>query len=107
MYVLVHHTVHDPDRFWATAEATLPKLPAALRLHQTLSARDGTRATCLWEAASVEAVQDFLEPRLGAVSTNAYAEAENREGIALPTMLHVAAAPQPQGAVGNPTPPVV
>ncbi len=87
MYVLVHHTVHDPAQFWSTAQTAIPNIPPTMKLHHTLSARDGTRASCLWEADSIDAVRDFLEPALGAVSTNEYREAENREGIALPTQL--------------------
>jgi hypothetical protein len=90
MYVLVHHTVTDARHFWSTAEQAIPNLPAGLQLHHTLSARDGSRATCLWEADSVDAVRDFLEPALGAYSSNEYREAENREGIALPTQMSAA-----------------
>lgn len=95
MYVLVHHRVHDPNRFWATAQEAIPNIPPELKLHHTLSARDGTRATCLWEADSVAIVREFLEPALGAVSTNEYAEAENRDGIALPSRLALVAVPRP------------
>jgi hypothetical protein len=84
MFVLVHHTVHDPATFWATAAAAMPKLPRELTLHQTLSASDGTLATCLWEADSVDAVRAFLEPAFGAASSNEYRRAENRDGIAVP-----------------------
>ncbi len=85
MYVLVHHNVHDPERFWSTAEEAIPNVPAHLKLHHTMPAKDGTRATCLWEADSVQAVRDFLEPALGDVSTNEYSEAENKDGVALPS----------------------
>lgn len=93
MYVLVHHRVTDPQSFWARAQQEMPSLPAGLTLHQTLSASDGSRATCLWEAASVDAVRTFLEPRLGDYSMNDYAEAENREGVAVPASYAEPAAP--------------
>lgn len=84
MYVLVHHRVTDPERFWPTAQNAIPNLPPELTLHHTLSASDGDVATCLWEAESVDAVRDFLEPALGEFSSNTYARAENKEGIAVP-----------------------
>jgi hypothetical protein len=87
MYVLVHHVIRDPARFWALAEQATTSIPAGLTLHQSLPARDGTRATCLWEGASVDAVQRFLEPLVGDISANEYREAENREGVALPSLL--------------------
>lgn len=84
MYVLVHHSVTDPATFWTTAQAALPNIPAGLTLHHTISARDGSRATCVWEAESVDAVRAFLEPALGSSSKNDYSEAENREGVVVP-----------------------
>jgi hypothetical protein len=92
MYVLVHHDIHQPLRFWSTADQILA-MPVGLQLHHALPARDGTRATCLWEADSVGAVRDFIEPILGEFSTNEYAEAENREGIVLPSRLESFAPP--------------
>lgn len=92
MFVLVHHTVHDPATFWTSASAAMPNMPRELTLHQTLAARDGTLATCLWEAASVDAVRAFLEPALGAASANEYREAENRDGIAIPARFNLTAA---------------
>ena len=85
MYVLVHHEVSNPASFWATVEKT--DIPAPFKLHHTLVAKDGTRATCLWEAESVDAVRDLVEPLLGSVSKNQYAQAENREGLAMPSSL--------------------
>lgn len=87
MYVLVHHDVHDPQGFWSTAEKAIPAIPEGLQLHQTIPAKDGTCATCLWEADSVQAVKDFLEPALAGKATNRYAEAENREGMAMPSAM--------------------
>jgi hypothetical protein len=87
MYVLVHHAVNEPVRFWANAQKGLADMPSHLTLHHTLSAKDGTRATCLWEAESVSAVRDFLEPLLGPTAANEYREAENREGIAVPASM--------------------
>jgi hypothetical protein len=100
MYVLVHHNVTDRQQFWASAQAALPNLPEYLQLHHTVSAADGSRATCVWEADSVAAVREFLEPVLSASSNNEYAEAVNRDGIGIPPGYE---AVQPQSIVGEPT----
>lgn len=84
MYVLVHHAIGDPSGFWTKAQEVIPNLPRGLTLHHTLSATDGTRASCLWEADSVEAVRSFLEREVGQYSANEYREAENRDGVAVP-----------------------
>jgi hypothetical protein len=93
MYVLVHHSIRNPNRFWSTAQTTMQAVPPELTLHQTLAAKDGSRATCLWEAASVKAVRDYLEPILEADSSNEYREAENRDGIAVPARLAIVPTP--------------
>jgi hypothetical protein len=87
MYVLVIHNVTDPTNFYATAGKAIPNLPPHLQLHHTIPARDGQKAVCLWEAESPEAVREFLEPALGGFARNEYFEAENRDGIALPTQI--------------------
>jgi hypothetical protein len=87
MFVAVQHTIHDPDAFFARAGDMMPNLPDHLTLHQTFPTRDGARAICIWEAESVEAVRDFLEPEVGAYSRNEYFAVENKEGVALPSTL--------------------
>jgi hypothetical protein len=51
----------------------------------------------------VKAVREFLEPALGAVSTNEYAEAENREGVALPSQVTAVQPFKVVGEAGAPT----
>jgi hypothetical protein len=83
MYVLVQHTITEPDAFWNAADPSA--LPPALKLHHTFPTHDGSHAVCLWEADSPKTVQDFLEPNLGRFSRNEYFAVENREGVALPS----------------------
>ena len=85
MYVLVHHRITNRDRFWTTVQEA--GIPSELTLHLSIPARDGSLSTCLWEAESIEAVRNFVEPLVGEVSSNEYLEAENREGVALPSLL--------------------
>jgi hypothetical protein len=83
MYVLVQHTVSDPEAFWNAADPTA--LPSAFKLHHTFPTRDGSHAACLWEAESVSALRDFIEPVFGRYSRNEYFVVENREGVAMPS----------------------
>jgi hypothetical protein len=87
MYVLVIHNVTDRHNFFETAGQAIPQIPDHLKLHLTVPARDGAKAVCVWEAQSVADVRDFLEPALGDYARNDYYEAENHEGIALPTQM--------------------
>jgi hypothetical protein len=82
MYIMVQHTITDPSTFWGSAE---PTPPGDIKLHHTFPTPDGTRAVCIWEAQSVDAVRDLLEPMIGSVSRNEYYPVENREGFARPS----------------------
>jgi hypothetical protein len=93
MYVLVHHNIRQPKEFWSRVQSVGDNFPPALTLHHTLSASDGTLASCLWEAPSVDAVRTFLEPVLADIASNEYRQAENREGLAIPAAYQDAAAP--------------
>lgn len=84
MYVIVQHTISDPTNFLRQAEEANTKIPRNLTLHHVFSAPDGTKAVCVWEADSIAAVQNFLEPALGKFGRNEYYEAPNKEGVVLP-----------------------
>jgi hypothetical protein len=90
MYVMVQHTVSEPALFWNSADPR--NLPSQVKLHHTFPTPDGTRAVCIWEADSVAALKDFLEPMLGKASRNEYFQVENREGFARPSRVPETAA---------------
>ena len=84
MYVLVQHDISEPVGFWGKADAM--QLPPNVTLHHTFAAADGTRAACVWEAKSVDAVRDFLEEAVGRMARNTYYEVPNREGAVFPSL---------------------
>ena len=83
MYVVVQHTISEPAAFWNAADPNT--LSPDIKLHHTFPAPDGSRAVCIWEAESVDAVRNVLEPVIGRVSRNEYFAVENREGFARPS----------------------
>ena len=86
MYIVVQHQVTDPVKFWPADVAEYARMvPPHLRLHHTLAGVDGTRAVCVWEAESVAALRDWLEPATADGSVNAYFAAVNKEGVAIPS----------------------
>jgi hypothetical protein len=89
MYIMVQHTISEPAAFWNAADPTA--IPPPIKLHQTFPTPDGTRAVCIWEAESVDALRNFLEPMVGRVSRNEYFLVENREGLARPSRVPQAA----------------
>jgi hypothetical protein len=84
MFVLVQHTISEPAAFWNAADPR-NNLPPKVKLHHTFPTPDGTRAVCIWEADSVKAVRDYLEPLVSKVSRNEYFTVENKEGFARPS----------------------
>jgi hypothetical protein len=91
MYVLVQHSISDPAIFWNTADPR-NNLPPNVKLHHTFPTPDGTRAVCIWEAESVDAVRNFLDPLFGKVTRNEYFTVENKEGVARPSKVPETAA---------------
>ena len=91
MYVLVQHSISDPAIFWNTADPR-NNLPPNVKLHHTFPTPDGTRAVCIWEAESIDAVRNFLEPLFGKVSRNEYFTVENKEGYVRPSKVPETAA---------------
>jgi hypothetical protein len=86
MYILVQHSISEPVKFLKAAEELNAKLPASVKLHHVFSAPDGTKAVCVWEASTITAVKDLLEPATAKFGRNDYFEVPNKEGIVLPTI---------------------
>lgn len=72
MYVVVQHRFKDPQAAFARGEKLIRNegAPEGVRGLQFYPSRDGSRATCLWEAPSVEAVQAYVDSTLGDSSEN-------------------------------------
>jgi hypothetical protein len=81
MYVLIDHSISDPDSFFNTAESALSQMPPTIKLHHTFPTMDGTRAICVWEANTIDEVRNFIEPAVGRFSRNEYFEVPNKEGV--------------------------
>jgi hypothetical protein len=71
-FIVAIHDVSDPDRFWGGAGETLAQLPTGVTLLTSYPQQDGTRAVCLWDAPSVDAVRDIVDTAAGDSSRNEY-----------------------------------
>jgi hypothetical protein len=90
MYIMVQHTISEPTAFWNAAD--LNTLSPDLKLHHTFPTPDGTRAVCIWEAASIDALRNVMEPLIRELSRNEYFQVENREGFVRPSRVPQTAA---------------
>lgn len=82
VFVIVDHTIVDLE-FWTIARSMT--IPEHLELHQIMPSSSQTRAVCLWQADSVDAVRDFIEPAVGHISRNGYFAVEAAHAVGLPT----------------------
>jgi hypothetical protein len=82
MYIVANHTISNPEKFWSLAKST--PVPAPLQLLCVFPSTDGARGTCLWHAASIEAVKQFVEPLTSAISRNEYMAVEAANAMGLP-----------------------
>ena len=94
---MVQHAISEPAAFWNAADPR--SISPDAKFHHTFPTSDGTHAVCIWEAASVDALRNILEPLIGSISRNEYFAVENREGFARPSGLAPAA--EAAGAAGR------
>ncbi len=84
MYIVVQHQISDPKKFWAIAERETPNLPEGVELLSVLPDETGGCAVCVWRAASIDEVKDFIEGHCAKISTNHYYEVAESNARGLP-----------------------
>ena len=84
MHVVVQHRIQDPKVAFARGEKLTKNedAPAGVRVLQFYPSRDGSAITCLWEALSVDAVQNYVDATLGDSSENTYYEVNDEQAFA-------------------------
>jgi hypothetical protein len=84
MYVVVQHQFKDPETAFARGEKLIKNegAPTGARGLQFYPSTDGSAATCLWEADSVEAIQHYVDSTLGDSSENTSYEVDVEQAFA-------------------------
>ena len=91
MYVVVQHRFRDSQVAFSRGEKLIKNegAPSGVRGLQFYPSRDGSVATCLWEAPSVESVQHYVDSTLGDSSDNSCYEVAAEQAFALhPSGIH-------------------
>ena len=91
MYVVVQHRFRDPQVAFSRGEKLIKNegAPTGVRGLQFYPSRDGSVATCLWEAPSVDSVQRYVDLTLGDSSDNSCYEVAAEQAFALqPSGIH-------------------
>jgi hypothetical protein len=85
MYLVVHHHVFDREAFLATDPRDIGgNAPPGVTVFHFLPARDASAADCLWEAPSLDALRDYLDPATRDSCENTYFEVDSRLAMGLP-----------------------
>lgn len=84
MFIRVNHTISNPGEFWSRAQQSLPNLPQGIKIHGVFPNQGMDIATCIWEANSLEHLQQYLEEKTGDVSKNDYMPINAANAMGLP-----------------------
>ena len=85
MHVVVQHRILDSEKFLSTdAEQIVGGGPPGVRGRQFFPSSDGSTAVCLWEADSVDALREYLDPATEGVAENSYFEVDTQRAMGLP-----------------------
>jgi hypothetical protein len=83
MKVGVMHRISDPETAQSRGQA-LFEPTGGLQLLQFCPSQDFSAATCIWEAESIEAVRDLVDPTLGDASEQTYYAVDTEQAVGLP-----------------------
>ena len=85
MLFVVHHRVVDREKFLATDPKDIGgNAPRGVTVFHFLPANDASAADCLWEAGSLEALRDYLDPATRGISENTYFQVDSRTAMGVP-----------------------
>jgi hypothetical protein len=86
MYVIVHHRLTDPQTAFARGAKLMANegAPSGVQVLQFYPSRDGSTVVCLWEAPSVDAVQQYADDVLGDASVNTSYEVDADQAFSRP-----------------------
>jgi len=83
MFIIVEHTITNPDIFFGLA-SRVAEAPSGINPLQFFPSTNKDRAVCLWEAKSVEALKGYLEPLSAKASRNTYYMVDDTKAMGLP-----------------------
>ena len=73
MHVVAIHHIHDPAGFRKAVDQA-DELPPEFKLPIDAQTSEGSKAVCIWQGPSMEAVRHWVESVVGPSSKNEYFE---------------------------------
>jgi hypothetical protein len=88
MFIVVHHTITDPETAFARGQNLLAGngAPSGVRARQFYPSRDKADVVCLLEGNSLEDVRDYVDTTMGDSSGQAYFEVDAEIARGLPEL---------------------
>ncbi|HUC81660.1 MAG TPA: hypothetical protein VMR70_12135 [Flavisolibacter sp.] len=73
MYFAVQHDITNTEGFWEAAQRNLPRLPEAgvKRVVSVFPNKEMDKCICVWEADSMETLENYFREKMGNASRNA------------------------------------
>jgi hypothetical protein len=85
MHIVVEHKITDPEKFASMDAAEVAQGGGpGFTLKQFLPPQDGSVATCLWQADSVDSLREWLDPATAGVTENTYIAIDDENALGLP-----------------------
>ena len=74
MFIVVNHEINNPGEFWGSAQKNLPNLPESgvKRVINVLPNDTMDKCVCVWEADSIESLDNYLRDKVGTWSKDSY-----------------------------------
>jgi hypothetical protein len=97
MHTVIHHTINDSAKWDQSTQRIMSmieqqKLPKGLKPLEYLPSVDGSKAVCVWEADSINALKEFMDRESAGAARNDYFEVKVENAIGLPKGEEAAAA---------------
>jgi hypothetical protein len=84
MFVIVHHQISDPQKFWGDPEGFFASIPTGLKVHAGYPSADLKRATILWECDDLPHLRAFVDEITTGMAKNEYLRVDEGKAVGLP-----------------------
>lgn len=85
MHVVVQHSIIDPEKFFSVdIRDVVSNAPPGVQGRLFCPSEDRSAGICVWEAPSLEAVRDYIDPATKGVSENTYFAVHEEYALGLP-----------------------
>ena len=85
MYILVSHTINSPAEFWGYTQKYLLNISGdgVQKLISVFPNENMDQCTCIWEADSIEELDEYIRNKIGNTSKDSYYQINEANSIGL------------------------